>query len=116
MRLLTLSAVVAGTLGLQQLAPAVLADAPTAWAYRLTEGCAWAPRRWSYALGEPLAPRLDRQAEAAQLACWYGRGMASPIPLVKIVLRTWPTEAELAAWNPRQRANEDVRSDDLPSR
>lgn len=109
MRILTLAAVVAGTLAVQQVAPAVIASAPTRWGYTLTEGCAWKPRRWTRALGVPQAPTMDYDARGRQEECYFRKGLRGSIHSVKVLMNRWPSQAELAAWNPRQRAEDEDR-------
>lgn len=74
---------------------AAAAHTPYRWTHSLPEGCYWRQRA-SWAVLGPSEP--DTAAQAAQLACWKRRGLASPSPAVRIVLPSWPSEADLTAW------------------
>lgn len=63
---------------------------PYDWAHTLGEDCSWRPRGALAVLG-----RAGRLTEQAERAC---KGMASPLPEVKVFLAKFPTPAERAAW------------------
>lgn len=71
---------------------------PYDWGHRLSEGCSWAPRASAGLLG---AEEMDRGAQRAEFACWHRHGARAPgpLPVLQVIGRKWPTEAELTAWN-----------------
>lgn len=97
-RILWVALVAAWVLGARQMAPLAMESLPVAWTYRLTPACAWQPRSWARVAGIEATPGRTPAAVAARQACWAGRGLKSPTPLVKTILRRWPTKAEFTAW------------------
>ncbi len=69
--------------------------APYTAGHRLTTACQWHARPLLGFLG-PLEP--DTAAQAAEFRCWQRHGLASPSPFVRVIVRKFPTQAELTAW------------------
>lgn len=64
---------------------------PVGWTHSLSDQCAWRQRPWAAALRLPRSPRLGMPENMRQASCWARRGLASPSPLVKLVVRKFPT-------------------------
>lgn len=79
---------------------------PFRWTHDLDPGCRWKARPWSPEASWPMTAR-DR---AAERRCWAARGAHSPDPQgsVNLLLRRWPSAAQLAAFDAEMR-DEDVR-------
>lgn len=96
--------------GLWALLVLVQDDEPFRWGHRLTEACSWraGPVAGLFGAHEP-----DAAALRAQARCWARRGARDPeaLPVLKVFLPRWPTQAELAAWE-----NADEDRDPLPAR
>lgn len=76
---------------------------PFGWTHTLTETCAWHER---LPLGPLDAMEPNPKEHSRQVVCFMGRGLASPTPLVKTILRKFPSPAQVAEWR-----NEYAQSD-----
>lgn len=68
---------------------------PFSWGHRLSRACTWLPDASAQAFGREYP---EPAAQAAERACWARRG-AHGSGYVRIIERTWPDAAQLAAWN-----------------
>ncbi len=98
MRLLTLLAVVSVTMVAQQALPVELGHLPTTWVYELAPACSWRPQRWTYALGEPVVPRIDSAGRRAEWNCLHAKGLKSLIIIGVQTEPKWPSPAAFAEW------------------
>lgn len=81
---------------------AATAHVPYEWTHTLSRTCFWSQRPHTRFLGR-ASP--DTEAAAREERCWQGRGShgANMTPSIKVLLRRWPSSAEMAAWNGPQR-------------
>jgi hypothetical protein len=93
-----------GLVGAQVL-PVALEGAPLALTHRLTQQCAWERRAWFAALAPGARAfvrvkvgEVDEDTTREIIACHVRRGLANPQGSVNVIMRKWPSEAELTAW------------------
>lgn len=79
---------------------------PYGWMHDLTPTCHWKAQKWPRTAGLE-SWGIGPAEQAAQWRCERSRGAhdPEPIPTLKVLLRTFPTEAELTAWNGEPDAN-----------
>lgn len=72
----------------------VLANAvPRSWVFTLDENCrVWNPK-WSF-----IASERARRSEPGVYACERGHGLRTRSLLLNHIAPSWPSKAELAAW------------------
>lgn len=77
---------------------AATAHVPFQWTHTLGTTCSWRTRPALALLGRGSP---DTAAASAEWRCWARRGSRDPdaLPAVKVILRKFPTPAELAAMN-----------------
>lgn len=77
---------------------AASARVPYQWTHALSEGCSW-HRRPAVAILGRGSP--DSAAHAAEWRCLVRRGARDPdaLPTIQVLLRKFPSPAELAAMN-----------------
>jgi hypothetical protein len=73
---------------------------PHSWTHDLAPSCAWERRQWaSRTLAASWVPSAAERASAGR--CWAGRGGNDPTgetPTVEVLLRKFPSPAQIAAW------------------
>lgn len=73
------------------------AHLPYQWTHTLSATCYWSPKPWMRHLGSATA---TGPAWAMEDRCWAARGAHDPdaLPDIKVLLKKWPSQAQLDAW------------------
>lgn len=71
---------------------------PYVWGHGLSEACQWSELPSASLLGDDDP---DASAAHALARCWarHGAHAPGPIPAINLLLTSWPSAAQLAAWN-----------------
>lgn len=77
---------------------AVKGHEPYAWGHRLTGGCEWVQGPSAAVLG---ADEPDAGAQRQEFRCWgqHGAKAPGPIPSINLIVRRFPSPAEVAELN-----------------
>lgn len=67
-------------------------------AYRLDDACQWKRAGWADQLGAQVNPPLDHARLLAHYRCEQRLGLKSAQPFVSTILPSWPSQAQLDAW------------------
>lgn len=83
-------------LALVAATPTAVSLLPTTALYTMSDTCGWSPRPWAKFLGLRDQPLTG--GDPAMHACWRRRGLKSTSPILNCVLTSWPSKAQLSAW------------------